>query len=102
MSSFDLVAGCASKYIGIHMLGNIVWWVASSVCVCLPVSPALLSLFVIESLLDFVGFTSWFMLTLFVSILVPMVSACRSGVSSTVRSGKILWVAVPGNVFIYL
>ena len=102
MSSFDLVAGRASKYIGIHMLGNIVWWVASSVCVCLPVSPALLSLFVIESLLDFVGFTSWFMLTLFVSILVPMVSACRSGDSSTVRSGKILWVAVHGNVFIYL
>ena len=102
MSSFDLVAGRASKYIGIHMLGNIVWWVASSVCVCLPVSPALLSLFVTESLLDFVGFTSWFMLTLFVSILVPMVSACRSGVSSTVRSGKILWVAVHGNVFIYL
>ena len=55
-----------------------------------------------ESLLDFVGFASWFMLTLFVFILVPMVSACRSGVSSTVRSGKILWVAVPGNVLIYL
>ena len=56
----------------------------------------------IEPLLDFVGFASWFMLTLFVSILVPMVSACRSGVSSMVKSIKIFWVAVPGNVFIYL
>ena len=46
MSSFDLVAGRVSKYIGIYMLGNIVWWVATSICVCLPVSPALLSLFV--------------------------------------------------------
>ena len=55
-----------------------------------------------ESLLDFVGFASWLMLILFVSILVPMVSACRSGVSSTVRSSKIFWVAVPGNVYIYI
>ena len=102
LDSFDLVSGRASKCIGNHMLGNIVWWVASSMCVCLPVSPVLLSFFVSESPLDFVGFASWFMLTLFVSILVPMVSACRSGVSSMVKSIKIFWVAVPGNVFIYL
>ena len=55
-----------------------------------------------ESLLDFVGIANWLMLILFVSILVPMVSACRSGVSSTVRSSKIFWVAVPGNVYIFL
>ena len=45
LDSFDLVSGRASKCIGNHMLGNIVWWVASSMCVCLPVSPVLLSFF---------------------------------------------------------
>ena len=53
LRSFDRVAGRASKYIGIHMFGNIVRWVATSLCVCLLVSPALLSLFVDRASLGF-------------------------------------------------
>ena len=87
LGSFDLVSGRAPKYTGNHMLGNIVWWVASSMCVCLFTCDASSSFlfFVSESPSDFVGFASWFMLTLFVFFLVPMVSACRSGVSSAAR-----------------
>ena len=51
--------------------------------------------------MDFVGVASWFILFCF-NMLVPMVTARRLGVSSTVRSGQTLWVAVPVIVFVYI
>ena len=85
------------------MLGNIVWWVASSMCVCLFTCDASSSFlfFVSESL----GFC-WFRQLVYVNSFCFLFGAngfCPSLWSFfRCEKGEILWVAILANAFIYL